>query len=180
MELLLDAYTDFLMVCPGQASATFMSEVLEGSVSHDQITRLLSSGKVDSQALWQMVKPICYEMQSNDGVLIIDDSILPKPHSKINGLVCWHYDHTKGRTVKSINFLSAIYHSLGMSIPVGVETVIKDKEYTDNKGKVKRRNTVSKHEQFRALVAEATFKMPVRYVLADTWYSSAENMDFLI
>jgi hypothetical protein len=180
MELLLDAYTDFLMICPGQASATFMSDILAGSVSHDQITRLLSSGKVNSQALWKMTKPICHEVQSNDGVLIVDDSILPKPHSRVNGLVCWHYDHTKGRTVKSINFLSAIYHSQGMSVPVGIETVIKDKIYTDNKGKVKRRNTISKHEQFRSLIIEATEKMPVQYVLADTWYSSADNMNYIV
>jgi hypothetical protein len=180
MEVLLDAYTDFLMICPGQASATFMSDILEGSVSHDQITRLLSSGKVDTQALWKMVKPICHEIQSSDGVLIIDDSILPKPHSRINGLVCWHYDHTKGRTVKSINFLSAIYHSQQMSVPVGIETVIKDQIYTDNKGKVKRKNTISKHKQFQSLVAEATGKMPVQYVLADTWYSSADNMNYIV
>jgi hypothetical protein len=180
MEALLDSYTDFLMVCPGQASATFMSAVMEGAVSHDQITRMLSNGKVNSQALWQMVKPLCREIQSSEGVLIIDDSILPKPHSRINGLVCWHYDHTKGRTVKSINFLSAVYHSQGMSIPVGIETVIKDQAYIDRKGKAKIRNTISKHEQFRSLIKEAGWKMPIEYVLADTWYSCAENMNYIV
>lgn len=180
MEMLTDYYTDFLTVCPGQATATFMSEVLEGAVSHDQITRLLGSGKIDSSALWKMTKPICHELQSNDGVLVIDDSIQPKLHSKINDIVCWHYDHTKGRTVKSINFLSAIYHSQGASIPVGIECVIKEETYTDKKGKEKRKSKVSKHKQFRDLVAEAAWKMPVSYVLADTWYCCADNMDFIV
>lgn len=180
MDLLTDYYTDFLTICPGQATATFMSEVLEGSVSHDQITRLLNSGRLNSSALWKMVKPLCHELQSNDGVLVIDDSLQLKPHSKINDLVCWHYDHTKGRTVKSVNFLSAIYHTQGVSIPVGIEFVIKDIVYTDNKGKEKRKSKVSKQAQFCSLVEEATWKMPIKYVLADTWYCSANNMNHIV
>jgi hypothetical protein len=180
MDVLTDYYTDFLAVCPGQATATFMSEVLEGAVSHDQITRLLNSGKLDSAALWKMVKPICHELQSNDGVLVIDDSLQPKPHSHISDMVCWYYDHTKGRTVKGINFLSAIYHSQGASIPVGIEFVMKDVIYTDSKGKEKRKSKISKQEQFRNLVSEAVWKMPVSYVLADTWYCCADNMNHIV
>jgi len=180
MDFLTDYYTDFLAVCPGQATATFMSEVLEGAVSHDQITRLLSSGKLDSAALWKMVKPICHELQSNNGILVIADSLQPQPHSRTSDIVCWHYDHTKGRTVKSINFLSAIYHSRDVSIPVGIEFVIKDVLYTDRRGKEKRRSKVSKQKQFRDLVSEAAWKMPVSYVLADTWYCCADNMQHIV
>ena len=178
--MLTDYYTDFLTVCPGQASATFMSQVLEGAISHDQVTRLLNSGKINSAALWKMVKPLCHELGSNNGVLVIDDSLQPKPHSRINDMVCWHYDHTKGRTLKSINFLSAIYHTQGASIPVGIEFVIKNELYTHKKGKEKRRSRVSKHKQFRDLVSEAAWKMPVSYVLADTWYCCAENMNHIV
>ena len=180
MDVLTDYYTDFLSVCPAQASATFMSEVLDGVVSHDQITRLLSSGKINSSALWKLVKPMCHELQSTDGVLVIDDSVQPKPHSQLNSLVCWHYDHTKGRTVKSINFLSAIYHTQGVSIPVGIELVVKDQPYLNSKGQQKYRAVVSKQIQFCNLVAEAVWKMPVSYVLADSWYCCAANMSFIV
>ncbi|MEO6831867.1 MAG: hypothetical protein ABI378_05990 [Chitinophagaceae bacterium] len=59
-----------------------------------------------------MVKPLCYEMRSDDAVLILDDSIQPKPHSKPgNGLISYHFDHTKEKAVKGINFITALYHA---------------------------------------------------------------------
>jgi hypothetical protein len=180
MHNMLDLYTDFLIACPGQASATFMSSVTEGAVSHDQITRMLSGFKSDSKALWKMVKPLCYEMRSNDAVLVLDDSIQPKPHSKPgNGLISYHFDHTKGKAVKGINFITALYHTGGMSIPIGAEFVIKDKPCIDKDGKVKMKATISKNEHFRHLVAHGTDNVAVRYVLADSWYANAANMRFV-
>ena len=38
---------------------------------------------------------------------IFDDTLQEKPHSKENDLICWHYDHTVGRSVKGINLLIA-------------------------------------------------------------------------
>jgi len=34
-------------------------------------------------------------MQSNEGVMIIDDSIEEKPYTDENAIVCWHYDTPK-------------------------------------------------------------------------------------
>jgi hypothetical protein len=59
VENLLDLYTDYLIVAPGQTTATGLSALSEGKISHDQVTRLLSSGKIGSSALWKEVKPLC-------------------------------------------------------------------------------------------------------------------------
>ncbi|MCL4506171.1 MAG: IS701 family transposase, partial [Chloroflexi bacterium] len=42
---LLDLYSDYLLCSFGQATATGLEQVVEGSISHDQITRSLSGKK---------------------------------------------------------------------------------------------------------------------------------------
>jgi hypothetical protein len=54
----LELYTDYLMVnAAGYATATGLSTLMEGEVSHDQITRLLSKQEFTSKNLWKEVKP---------------------------------------------------------------------------------------------------------------------------
>ena len=86
------------------------------------------------------VKPHVRAIQQDDGVLILDDSIAEKPYTDENDIICWHYDHTQGRSVKGINFLTALYHAQGVSLPVGVTLIAKTEHYVDKKdGKTKRR-----------------------------------------
>ena len=87
MDLLTDLYTDFLIACPGQTTCTLLSDVLDQQVSHDKFTRLLNSGKLNSRYLWQHVKPMCKEIESDDAVLILDDSVEAKLYSKTNGII---------------------------------------------------------------------------------------------
>ena len=100
---LLDLYTDYLLVTPTYSTATGLSSVTDNKVSHDQITRLLL-GKINSSTLWQQVKPLIHKIHCNDGLLIIDDSIEPKPFTKTNALIDWYYDHFIGKSAKGVNF----------------------------------------------------------------------------
>ncbi len=120
-----------------------MSVVLDKQISHDKITRLLSSGYISSRRLWAEVRAVCEEIQQDDAVLIIDDSVEAKPYTVCNDLIQWHFDHTEGRSVKGVNFISAIYHSWEMSLPVGVSFIKKDTVYKDSKGKEKRKSSIS-------------------------------------
>jgi hypothetical protein len=45
----------------------------------------LSQKDLTSKDLWKLVKPTVRQCESDDGVLVIDDSIEGKPHSKENG-----------------------------------------------------------------------------------------------
>jgi hypothetical protein len=77
----------------------------------------------------------------------VDDSIAEKPYTDENDIICWHYDHSQQRTVKGINFVTCLYHSQGISLPVGFELVRKTERYTDPKdGKEKRRADKTKNE----------------------------------
>jgi hypothetical protein len=61
-----------------------MSVVLDKQISHDKITRLLSSGYISSRRLWAEVRAVCEEIQQDDAVLIIDDSVEAKPYTVCN------------------------------------------------------------------------------------------------
>ncbi len=58
---MLDLYTDFLISSDGLRTATGMSAMLDGMVSHDQVTRFLGKEDYDSRTLWKEVKKLLYE-----------------------------------------------------------------------------------------------------------------------
>ena len=89
-------------------TATGLSELLEGEVSHDQVSRYLAGKTKTAADLWGTVKSFVREVQSEAGVLIIDDAIEEKPYTDENDIVCWPYDHSKERMRKGINFLTAL------------------------------------------------------------------------
>jgi len=177
----LDLYSDYLLCSFGQTTATGLSQLLQGSVSHDKITRFLAEETFTSAQLWQMVKPLVRKVQTQEAVLIIDDSIEEKPFTDENELVTWHYSHTSGTTVKGINFLTALYYTGTISVPVGLELVTKDQITQNPKtGKPTKKSTLTKNERYRKLLeACVQNNLPFRYVLNDVWFASAENMRYV-
>lgn len=177
----IDLYTDFLIYTPVEATATLLSEVLERRVSHDKITRMLSQGILNSEKLWKEAKVICSEIKSNDAVLILDDSVEEKRYSKRNEMIQYHFDHTQNRSIKGVNFLTALYNSWEMSIPVGVDFIEKTERYIDKKSKKEKvRSPISKNERFRNLVLQASQNLYFEYVLNDSWFCNVENMSFIV
>ena len=184
MEKLLDIYTDYLLCSTSQTSSTRLSALLDNAVSHDGITRLLSGSDFSSKVLWQAVKPLVREHQSADACLIFDDTIIEKAHMEENDLIGWHFDHTKGRSVKGINLLTAFYvtqKKFGdefMCVPVSYHTVLKAEAYcTLRDKKTHRRSPQTKNEMLReAIDTAAANSLSFKYVLADTWFASSENM----
>ena len=178
---LLDLYSDYLISAFGQTSATGLSSLLDGEISHDQTQRWLAGEKQSSADLWQIAKPHVRKIEDENGVMIVDDSIAEKPYTDENDIICWHYDHSQQRNVKGINFVTCLYHNHGISLPVGVELVQKTEGYTDPKsGKEKRRSNRTKNEMYRDLMHQAVKnQIPFKYALNDIWFASAENMNFV-
>ncbi|MFT5962808.1 MAG: hypothetical protein ACI8WM_003158, partial [Burkholderiaceae bacterium] len=92
----------------GAATATGLSAMVEGDVSHDRITRFLSEQDYTSKDLWQQVKSTVRIVESAEDVLIFDDTIQEKAWTDESELMCWHYDHCSGRNVRGINLLNAL------------------------------------------------------------------------
>jgi hypothetical protein len=148
----------------------------------------LSGSSYNSKGLWQEVKSLVREHESEEGCLIFDDTIISKPYTDENELISWHWDHSKGGNEKGINLLTAFYHtqlpdsSEPLRIPIAYECVKKTVRFCEIKThKEKRQSAVSKNEMMRSMIKQAVEKqhLKFRYVLADSWFSSSENMLFI-
>ena len=130
----MDLQTDYLLSSFEQVTATGLSSLLDGSISHDKITRLSSRKYYVSKDLWQEVKSL---HESEDACLIFDDTIVSKPYTDKNDLICWHWNHSKGCNEKRINLLTAFYYtqsstkSEALRIPVAFECVKRTVFFTD-------------------------------------------------
>jgi hypothetical protein len=178
---LLDLYSDYLISAFGQTTATGLSALLNGEISHDSVQRFLAGERQTSADLWRVVKPHVRKIESPEGVLIVDDSIAEKPYTDENEIICWHYDHSQQRNVKGINFVTSLYHNAGVSLPVGFELIAKTEHYMDPKdGKEKRRSPKTKNEYYREMTQQAVRnQIQFRYVLNDVWFSASDNMVFV-
>ena len=178
---LLELYSDYLLSAFSHTTATGLSRVTGGAVSHDKITRFLSEKELDSRVLWRLVKPLVRELEGEEGVLIIDDTIEEKPYTDESELVCWHYDHSKGRSLKGINLLSALYQVGDASIPVAFESVKKTEwVFNEKKDRWQRKSPQTKNDLYRRMLeACAKNRIGFRYVLNDVWYASSENMRYV-
>lgn len=178
---LLDLYSDYLICSFGLTTATGLSALLDGAISHDKITRFLSGSDFTSADLWHLVKPLVRPIQSEDAVLIVDDSIEEKLYTDESELICWHWDHCLGRSVKGVHFLTCLYRAAEVALPVAFQLIKKSDWTTDKKtGKQKRVCPKTKNDYFREMVAQCRQnQLPFRYVLADSWFSAAENMVYL-
>lgn len=187
---ILDLYSDYLLASFRMATATGMSALLNGALSHDKISRFLSQGTFTQKDYWKCVKPIIRRIEGDCGVIKIDDTILGKPHSTENDIICWHHDHSKkgrDKNVKGINILNFLYQSpieglAGVSAPVAFEIIKKTEEWYDKKsGRVKLRSPVSKNKMVRDRLWTLQYrnKLKFRYVLWDSWFSSAENLNYV-
>ena len=180
-QSMLDLYTDYLISSFGPTTATGLSRLVDGEVSHDQVTRFLASDAKTSADLWRIVKPLIRQLENPDGVLIFDDSIEEKPYTDENDLICWHWDHSNQRHVKGINFVTAFYATETVSLPVAFDLVTKTEIYQDAKtGKPKRRSTLTKNARYRMLLQICVHnQLKFRYLLNDSWYAASDNMTFI-
>lgn len=179
---LLDLYSDYLLLSFSQASATGLSNLTDGSISHDSVSRFLNGKDYSSKDLWLSTKPMIREYECEDACLIFDDTIVAKPYTDENELIAWHYDHALGHTVKGINILTAFYHSTqnGQSIelPFMFELIQKTCMFSVIKTKeLKRKSWVTKNELLESMFKQALHnQLKFKYVLADSWFSSNANM----
>jgi len=187
MQDKLDLYTDYLLSSFGQTSATGLSRLVDGEISHDSVSRFLSGNEFTSKTLWQKVKPLVRKHESSEGCLIFDDVIIEKPYTDENPMISWHFDHSKGKTVKGINMLNAFYHTQGndsqepLRLPIGFELILKTVVFSEIKTrKEKRKSPVTKNELMQQMIAQAIHnQLKFKYVLADSWFASAANMRFI-
>ena len=94
-------------------------------------------GVYDSKFLWQQAKPYVQELTQSKETIILsfDDSIQEKQYTDESKLNTWHFHHVFGRSVKGVNFLTALVEAGNMRIPCGVEFLKKDLWVTEKKNR---------------------------------------------
>lgn len=183
LKAALDLYTDFLIVQNSLATSTGCAELINHKVKHDTFTRALSIQRYDSKFLWENNSKFVRTIQNDNGVLILDNSVIHKPYSKKTELVNYHYDHAFGKAVKGINLLSSIVQYSKTSIPVGFETIVKDqpciKKNKQGKDIMGFKSRFSLNYLARKLVKQASKNnILFKYILGDSWFASKENIHF--
>ena len=179
---LLDIYSDYLIAQNQYATAVGLSDLLEGKISHDKITRFLNSKAAGAQELWEYIKPEIRKIEQDvGGLLILDDTIEEKTYTDENEIIAWHYSHAKGRCIKGVNLLSCLIRYGDVALPVAYEPICKDVSFCDiATKKVKRQSSVSKNQMFRSMIAQAvTNGIKFDHILADNWFGAKKNMEFI-
>src|SRR5215469_3900627 len=182
---LIDLYSDYLLCSSRQTTATGLSKLTGGLISHDAITRYLSGNEMNSKTLWLKVKKLVRKHENDEACLIFDDTVVAKPYMDENDIVCWHWDNLERRSVKGINLLTALYSTFSektaIRIPISYEIIAKTERFFDEKEqKEKRRSLKTKNELMQEMIsAQITNRVKFRYILADSWFSSNENMKFI-
>jgi hypothetical protein len=177
---MLELYSDYLIISTAKTTATGLSRMTDGGVSHDKVTYFLSQEDFTSKHLWRLVKPQVRLIETEEGILIFDDTVEEKQYTDENDLIAWHFDHTLNRTVKGINSLNVLYHNQGMTLPIAFQPIKKTLKVIDKKtGKEVRKSPKTKNEYFRemARIAIRDNQIKCKWVLTDVWYSSNDNME---
>ena len=178
---ILELYSDYIISSFGEITATGLSKAVEGKISHDKVTRFLAEEDLGSKEIWELVKPVVRQEEQDEGVIIFDDTIEEKPYTKESELVCWHYDHSKNRSVKGINILNCVYRVGEVTLPLGFEVVKKPQHYCELQSKKeKRKGKITKNERLRRQLQRCQNNgVKYKYVLTDSWFASKENMRFI-
>ncbi len=186
MTCTLDIYTDYLISSTGQTSATGLSRLYDGAISHDQVTRLLTNLYLESKDLWSKSKPLIRSAEQGKAVdefavLIVDDSILEKAHTDANAMMTIHWAHNEDRFVKGLNFVSLLYQLGQLSLPIAVTLIEKTISEWDIKSlKYKFKSEFTKNEYLQQMLSIAQQQVQYRYLLANSWYSSTDNMNYVL
>lgn len=184
-----ELYVDYLIAHQGQVSAIDMSEILGKTLSHDHITRTIAQPELDQKVFWGLVKPFVRRIERDDGCIVVDDFLVEKPHSTPNSIITVNWDHAHQRYALSINVLNFLYTAAAedgldqINLVLAFEVIAKTEAYRDPKtGKEKMKSPKTKNELMRERLAVLCHHNQVkfRYVLWDTWFSSAENMVFVV
>ena len=156
-----DLYCKFLEVTSTRYSALSLSEVAPESMglSHDSVTRWLSSSKAQPKDIWEAASK---EIAGRRGILAFDDVVIDKSRSNKMELVNWQYSGTEHGTVKGIGVVNALWQT-------------SNDEYTPIDYRIWNPpdDGKTKNNHFRDMLSSAkTRGLEPEMAVADNWYSS--------
>jgi putative transposase len=157
-------YIQFTIASPKVFSGTEAARVSTTKPrppSHDAYSRLLTRLEPDSEDLWTETQPL---IRLDDGVLVLDDSTLDKPHARFMPLVGTHWSGKHHRVVRGINLLTTLWTDGEALYPCDYRVYRKTVDLK------------TKNDHFRDMLDVAAQRgLKPKYVLFDAWYAGLEN-----
>ena len=160
-------YIDFLIATPKASSGTEAARVQPAKPNvpaHDAFTRLLHRLQPDPATLWGEARA---QVRLDDGVLVIDDSVLDKPYAEFIELVGRHWSGKHHAVVKGIDLVTLLWTDGDRHVPCDYRIFHKPEGLTKN-------------DHFRAMIRTAHERgFKPRVVAFDGWYASLDNLKLL-
>ena len=95
---------------PTRRSLNYVAATLEQPKTWSGTPRHSSKEKKES------IKPFLRSVEKDSSVLIVDDTILEKSYTDESEINTYHYDHSKGRSIKGINVVNLIHETEGKKL----------------------------------------------------------------
>jgi hypothetical protein len=161
----LKLYSDFLIANQNRYSGLELSKVAPGEISHDSISRWLSSANFNPSSLYNQTKDLVVK---NSGYLVGDDTLLSKKYSQLNELARRQYSGNTHGLEMGISLVNLLWTDGEKFIPVDYRVYQRE---NDDK-------TKNDHFQEMLLRAKQRGFEPL-YVLMDCWYASIDNLKLI-
>ena len=160
-------YIEYLVSSPVNYTCTNLAAHLEG-VSHDAVSDYLARANTTARHLWELVQPLLNDTEQ--GYLIVDDSVQDKRYSRQIELVQPQYSGAAGGVVRGIGVVNLI-HTDGIDYyPIDFRIFAPKQD-----GK-------TKNDHFREMLINvvANKRLKAKRVLFDSWYASVENLKLVV
>ena len=164
-ESLLVDYCQFLLAGFHNFTQTYFADHSD-NWSHDQLNRLLNTGRIPARELWRSVrKDIEFD---EDGYLLFDDTVISKPYAKKIESVRRQWSGSEKRVIQGIGLVTCVYVNPKTHRYWIIDYRLYDPE-RDGKTKLQ-------HLQDMLQNAHLIKCLPFRTVLIDSWYASMPVM----
>jgi hypothetical protein len=160
-----DLYREYLLASAIRYSGLALSEVSPIPLSHDAVSRWLKSKTFPPKEVWASVQNLV-DMNTSC-VLIVDDTVLDKRHSKKIDMAQPQYSGNEHGIVKGIGLVNMVWHSREKDEYLPIDFRVYDKN-SDAKTKNDHFQDMLHLSKQRGFAPEA--------VLMDSWYSSLNNL----
>ena len=111
----LKLYSDFLIANQNRYSGVELSKVAPWEISHDSVSRWLSSAKFNPSSLWNQTKDL---VEKNTGYIVGDDTLLSKKYSRVNELANKQYSGDVHGLEMGISLVNLLWTDGEKFIPV--------------------------------------------------------------
>ena len=127
-------YINFLVATPKVCSATEAARAQpqkKDVPAHDAFTHLLARLNPNPIFLWYEARQ---QVRLNDGILVVDDTVIDKPYAKNIALIGKHWSGKHKRVVQGISLVTTLWSDGKRRIPVDYRIYCKEKDALTKNG----------------------------------------------